>query len=296
MAPLLCFMATNTSALTFPMPAAGNDIVGEVLTTIAVQGESLGDIGRRFDIGVSEMIEANPGLDPWVPIAGSTVIIPGQFILPPGERTGVVLNLAEMRVYFYHPDKKFVSTFPVGIGKGKEGKEGWSTPLGQTKIIAKKKDPAWHPPASIRQEHLERGDVLPDVVPAGPDNPLGRYAMYTGIKSVLMHGSNRPAGVGVRSSHGCIRLLPEDIETLFNLVPIGTSFKIIHEPFKLGWYNKSLYLEAHHPLSEPKYKGSNSLTHLAEMIESTKDASYFVNWSSARQVTVASNGYPAKID
>ncbi|WP_180343554.1 L,D-transpeptidase family protein, partial [Aeromonas caviae] len=149
-------------------------------------------------------------------------------------------------------------THPVGIGK--KGQEGWSTPLGQTVIIGKKKDPDWHPPASIRKEHLAKGDVLPDVVPGGADNPLGRYAFYLGFKGFLLHGANRPGGVGVRSSHGCVRLFPEDIESLYYSVPIGTSVRFIHEPYKAGWHNQKLYLEAHQPLTETKYTGSSSLT------------------------------------
>jgi len=285
--------------LTFSLPTDNEDIVGEIQTTTVRAGESLGEVGRRFDVGVYEMIEANPKLDPWAPTTGSVVIIPTQFILPKVPREGLVLNLAEMRLYYFHPDKQLVTTHPLGIGK-----KGWTTPLGQTVIINKKKDPPWYPPKSIHEEHLAKGDNLPPVVPGGtPDNPLGRYALYLGLKglssktgSFLIHGTNRPAGVGVRVTHGCIRLFPEDIETLFYKVPIGTPVHIIHEPFKVGWHKQHLYLEAHQPLTEPQYTGSNSLARLITIIEATIAGSYSVNWTSAKMAAQSAHGYPVRID
>ncbi len=284
-------------ALTFPLPKTG-DIVGEIQTTTVRKGESLGEIGRRFDIGVYEMIEANPNLDPWLPTPGAIVVIPTQFILPPVPKTGMVLNLAEMRLYYFHPDKPMVTTHPLGIGK-----KGWFTPLGKTVITGKKKDPAWYPPESIRQEHIAKGDVLPLVVAGGtPENPLGRYAFYLDSKGLaakgafLIHGTNRPAGVGVRTTHGCIRLFPEDVEALFNIVPIGTPVRIIHEPYKVGWRDNHLFLEAHQPLTEPQYAGSDSLVRLTKIIESAIAGSHLVNWTSAKMTAKSAHGYPVRID
>lgn len=277
-------------SLCFPLPAEG-DIVGELQTTTVRAGETLSAIGRRFDVGVYEMMEANPNLDPWVPMTGATVVVPTQFILPKGPRTGIVLNLAEMRLYYFHPDKKMVTTHPIGIGK-----KGWSTPLANTTIIGKKKDPVWTPPPSIRQEHLRKGDVLPAYIPAGPDNPLGRYALYLGLKGFLVHGSNRSAGVGVRSSHGCIRLLPEDIENLFYIVPMGTPVRIVHEPFKAGWHKNRLYLEVHAPLTEARYLGSTSQSNLTRVIQNALSGSHLINWGSAQLAVKAANGYPVRID
>ncbi len=293
---LLASFCSPIFGLTFPLPDNG-DIVGEIQTTTVGENESLGEIGRRFDVGVYEMIEANPNLDPWVPMVGAIVVIPTQFILPKVQRIGLVLNLAEMRLYYFHPDKSLVSTHPLGIGK-----KGWSTPLGLTSITAKKKDPAWYPPQSIRQEHLSKGDVLPPVVSGGPDNPLGRYALYLALSGLsgkgnfLIHGTNRPGGVGVRSSHGCIRLLPEDIESLYHLIPVGTQVRIIHEPYKVGWHNKHLYLEAHQPLTEAQYSGSTSISRLEKIIESTINSSHMVNWTSAKMFAKTANGYPVRID
>lgn len=290
-----CLLTVKAHALTFPIPKEG-DIVGEIQTYTVRSGESLGEIGRRFDIGVYEMIEANPNMDPWVPTEGGVVVIPSQFILPKGPRTGIVVNLGEMRLYYYQPDKAEVSTHPIGIGK-----TGWSCPLGQTTILRKKKDPTWTPPESIRKEHLEKGDVLPPVVAAGSENPLGRYAFYLGFDegAFLIHGSHRPGGVGVRSSHGCIRLLPEDIESLFNKVPIGTTVRIIHEPYKVGWHENHLYLEAHQPLSEPHHASSKSVSHLEKVIEAAvreKEGGHLVNWDTAQVTAKDTQGYPVQID
>lgn len=288
----LCIFLAQTSvcALTFPLPKNG-DVVGQVQMTTVRSGESLGDIGRRYDVGVFEMIEANPGLDPWVPTVGAVVVVPTQFILPKGPRSGIVLNLAEMRLYFFHPDKPLVSTHPVGIGK-----KGWSTPMIQTTIVSKKKDPVWVPPESIRREHKAKGDILPAVVGPGPDNPLGRYAFYFAVEGYRMHGTNKPGGIGVRGSHGCIRLFPEDIESLYYNVPVGTSVRIIHEPYKVGWLNNHLYLEAHGPLTEARYVGSTSLDNLKRAIENAIHGTYTVNWTSAQMAAKARNGYPARID
>jgi L,D-transpeptidase ErfK/SrfK len=295
-----CLIPFSAFGLTFDLPRDGGDIVGEMQTTTVRHGESLGDIGRRFDLGIYEMIEANPTLDPWVPTVGAVVVVPTQFILPAGSRVGMVLNLAEMRLYYFHPDKRSVTTYPLGIGQKKGGSP---TPMGHTIITNKKKDPPWYPPDSIRQEHIEKNDILPPVVAGGiPDNPLGRYAFYLSPKglskkgSFLIHGTNRPGGIGVRATHGCIRLFPEDIEKLYYIVPIGTSVRIVHEPFKVGWHENRLYLEAHQALSEDQYAGSDSLVNLAKVIEKAISGSHMVNWTSAKMAAKTKNGYPVRID
>lgn len=291
MTGLLCWVSQTATALTFPLPQEG-DVVGQMQTTTVRRGESLAEIGRRYDIGVYEMIEANPKVDPWVPAAGSIVVIPTQFILPSAPRTGMVINLAEMRLYYYHPDRPLVSTYPIGIGK-----KGWTTPMGTTTIISKKKDPTWTPPASIRREHREKGDILPAVVPAGPDNPMGRYALYLGMESFRIHGTHRPnGGIGVRGSHGCVRLYPEDIESLYYTVPVGTVVRIIHEPYKVGWHKNRLYLEAHQPLTEARHLGSDSQASLVKAIEAAIRGSHMVNWTSAKMAAEGKNGYPLRID
>jgi len=288
---LISLFPLSAKALTFSL-SANEDIVGHIQTAHVQPGESLGDIGRTHNMGVYDMIEANPHLDPWTPMAGAEVIIPAQFVLPSGPREGIVLNLAEMRLYYYHADAPLVTTFPIGIGK-----KGWTTPLGQTVIVKKQVDPIWYPPVSIREEHAERGEHLPLVVPAGPDNPLGQYVLRSGFSGILLHANNRIGGAGVRSSHGCIHLLPEDIKNLYDMVSVGTKIRIIHEPFKLGWKNNSLYLEAHQPLSESKYQETANLSYLKDLISAVIGRNYHaVNWASMQEVVDQSAGYPVKID
>lgn len=246
MASLLPLWAT---AATFDLPLPEFDLVGATEQVQALPKDTLLDIARRYDIGQEEIVLANPGVDRWLPGSGANIIIPSQRVLPPPPRQGLVLNLPEMRIYFFpeqQPGQRpQVKTYPVSIGR-----MNWATPLGQTTLVAKERDPAWRPPESIRREHAEEGHPLPEVVPPGPENPLGRYALRLGIPGYLIHGTNKAFGVGMRVSHGCIRMLPEDIENLFPDIPIGTPVRIINQPAKAGWYGGELYLEIHPPLEE----------------------------------------------
>jgi L,D-transpeptidase ErfK/SrfK len=201
--------------------------------------ESLIEIARRFDMGYNEIVAANPRLDPFIPGNGKTVKLSMAWILPDlREYDGIVLNLSEMRLYYFLRKSKsnVVMTFPIGIGS--EGKE---TPIGTFKIIEKIVNPVWHVPASIRKEKPE----LPAVVPAGPDNPLGAYAMRLSEGTVLIHGTNRPYAVGRKASHGCIRMYPEDIPKLFQSVPNKTKVTIVRQPVKIGMLHNRVYLEVH---------------------------------------------------
>ena len=215
-----------------PRPAAthkfeidpGTEIVGYVQKTVIGKEDTLPDIARRFDVGYEEMLLANPGVDPWLPGVGREVVVPTQFILPAAPHEGVVVNVAAMRIFYFPPHKKDepqrVLTHPIGIGK-----VGWKTPEGTTRIVSRQKDPVWVVPKSVRDEHAESGDILPGKVPPGPDNPLGEYMFRLAWPSYLIHGTNKPYGVGMRSSHGCIRLYPEDIAVFFDLVPVGTKVR-----------------------------------------------------------------------
>jgi L,D-transpeptidase ErfK/SrfK len=235
-----------------PKPAAthrfeidGNgDVVGYVQKTVIGKEDTLPDIARRFDVGYEEILLANPGVDPWLPGVGREVVVPTQFVLPAAPHDGVVVNVAAMRIFYYPPHKKgepqIVYTHPIGIGK-----VGWKTPEGTTKIVGRQKDPVWVVPKSVRDEHLEDGEKLPGIVRAGPDNPLGQYAFRLGWPSYLIHGTNKPYGVGMRSSHGCMRLYPEDIAVFFDLIPIGTKVTIVNQPYLFGWRDGTLYLQAY---------------------------------------------------
>ncbi|MFL6547963.1 MAG: L,D-transpeptidase family protein [Povalibacter sp.] len=224
------------------------DVIGELQVTRVDGEDTFSDIARRFNVGYEEMVRANPGVDPWVPGVGREIVVPTQYVLPEAPREGLVINLAELRVYYFPPAKEgepqMVITHPIGIGK-----VGWSTPEGSTKITGKTKNPTWFPPSSVRKEHKEAGDPLPGKVPPGPDNPLGAYMMTLGWPSYLVHGTNKPYGVGMRSSHGCMRFYPEDIEQLYGAIPIGTKVTVVNQPFVFGWREGSLYVQAF-PIAE----------------------------------------------
>lgn len=232
------------SADTFWLPREGDSVIGHLQGAVAVSEDTLLDIGRRFNVGYEELKLANPGVDPWIPGDGTLIVIPSRFVLPDAPREGIVLNLAEMRLYYF-PDpldapRRRVITHPVSVGQ-----VGWSTPLGTTKIVSKVKDPAWYPPESIRAEAQANGEPLPLMVPPGPDNPLGTHALAFEKKGYLIHGTNKPFGLGMRVSHGCVRMYPEDIISLFEVVPVDTPVHVVNQPVKTGWRDDVLYVEAH---------------------------------------------------
>jgi L,D-transpeptidase ErfK/SrfK len=214
-------------------------------------------IGREFNLGYEELRRANPGVDQWLPGEGTAIYLPTATILPEAPRQGIVINVPAMRIFYYTTEKApadpavtvtKVTSHPIGIGA-----EGWATPFGEAKVTQKARDPVWYVPASVRKEHAERGDPLPRIVQPGPDNPLGAFAMALSIPGYLIHGTNKPAGVGMRSSHGCIRLYPEDIAELFERVARGTSVRLVNQPVLAAWRDGQLYLEVHPPLAEEKH-------------------------------------------
>ena len=259
------FAATApTYAAIYDLPPEGNDVIGEISTVVATYEDTLVDIARRHGLGYQDIVRANPNVNVWVPGEGTEVILPHRFILPPGPRTGLVLNLAEYRMYYFPKPKEGqpakVHTYPMSIGR-----MDWETPLGRTQIIAMARDPAWYPPQSVREEHAADGDPLPRIVPPGPENPLGTRAMRLGLPGYLIHGTNRPAGVGMRVSHGCVRMFPEDIEFLFDRIPLKTTVRIINVPVKLGWDGEELVAEVHHLLEEPQRLPEESVENIESM-------------------------------
>ena len=220
-----------------------DDVVGFAQVTRTSAEDTLSDIARRFNVGYEEIIRANPGVDPWLPGADREIVVPTQFILPDAPREGLVINLPALRVYYFPKAKEGepqkVITHPIGIGK-----VGWQTPEGSTKVVSKRKNPIWTPPASVREEHRKNGDPLPRQVPPGPDNPLGAFAMNLGWPTYLVHGTNKPYGVGMRSSHGCIRFYPEDIAILFDQIPVGTPVHVVNQPLLVGWHDGAIYVQA----------------------------------------------------
>jgi L,D-transpeptidase ErfK/SrfK len=227
----------------------GQDVVGEIQVMKATYKDTFVDIARTYGLGFDELLAANPGVDPWLPGEGIAIILPTRFVLPVAAREGLVLNIATKRLFYYpvaeEGQPSIVETYPIGIGRA-----GWETPTGDTTVVSKARDPVWFVPRSVREEHLAAGDPLPKRVPPGPDNPLGQYVLGLGMTGYLIHGTNKPAGVGMRVSHGCIRLYPENIEYLFERVEIGNRVRIVNQPFLYGWQDGDFLLEAHTPLAE----------------------------------------------
>lgn len=249
MLTLLFFMALPIAAQAeqFELPPDDNDVVGALTVVAARADETLLDLARRHGLGYEDIVRANPEVDTWLPGEGTEVLLPTRYVLPPGPRKGVILNLAEYRMYYFPEPKEgepaIVMTYPMSIGR-----MDWETPLGLTRIISKVRSPTWYPPESVRAEHAADGDPLPRIVPPGPKNPLGAFAMRLGLPGYLIHSTNRPAGVGMRVTHGCIRMFPEDIRFLFDQVSVNTPVRIINEPVKVGWHGDELVMEVHRAL------------------------------------------------
>ncbi|MCY1418286.1 L,D-transpeptidase catalytic domain [compost metagenome] len=238
------------------------------------------------------MVAANPGVDAWLPGAGTEIVLPTRFILPPGPREGIVINLAEYRMYYYPKGQNVVHTYPLGIGR-----EGWGSPVTNgARVTAKTPNPTWTPPASIRAEHAADGDPLPNVVPAGPDNPLGPFKFTLSVPGYLIHGSNKKFGIGMRTSHGCFRMFNNNVLELAKMAPVGTPVRIINEPYKFGISAGKIYLEAHTPLDD---KGDPSVvdkhTAVINALLKRGDENLRMNWDTVRDVVAAEDGMPVEI-
>lgn len=282
-------------AETLPLPPDDVDLVGRVRTIEALHEDTLLDIARRSHLGHDEIVIANPGIDRWLPGEGTQIVLPTRYVLPTAERTGLVLNVPEMRIYYFPPAKKgeprVVKTYPVSVGR-----MDWSTPLGKTTVASKQKDPAWRPPKSIREEAAARGEVLPDIVPPGPDNPLGQYALRLNIPGYLIHGTDKPWGIGMRVTHGCLRLYPEDSEAIFQEVPVGTQVQIVNQPVKVGWLAGSLYMEVHPPLDEDIARKNTLMNIALDVLESALQKHRLpVSGSAIKRAVQQQTGMPVPI-
>ncbi|TBW09426.1 hypothetical protein E0E50_11185 [Azotobacter chroococcum subsp. isscasi] len=288
-------LSAPLAALELPLPPPGEDVVGQVQVIKAKYEDTFADIGQANDIGYLEMVAANPGVDPWLPGGGTEVLLPTRYILPPGPREGIVINLAEYRMYYFPKDQNVVHTFPLGIGR-----EGWGSPIAETRITGKIKDPAWYPPKSIREEHAADGDPLPTVVPAGPDNPLGPFKFTLGLSGYLIHGSNKKFGIGMRVSHGCFRMLNHNVLQLASMVPVGTTVRIINEPYKFGISGDKVYLEAHAPLEDDESAKSSVVDKHAALVDELLKRNDLLgqrrlDWEVVREVVAAEDGLPVEI-
>jgi L,D-transpeptidase ErfK/SrfK len=273
-------------------------VVGEDLHIQTHYSDTLVEIARRYGLGYEEIARANPKVDPWLPGEGTDIVIPGRHILPPGPRDGIVVNIPEHRIYYFPKPRKghtpTVVTYPVSIGK-----MDWQTPMGLTHVVSKEVNPTWNPPASVRAEHLANGDPLPNgVIRSGPDNPLGLFAMRLAIHpgDYLIHGTNNPLAVGMAVTHGCIRMYPEDVATLFPTVPVGTKVYLINVPLKVAFVDGDLLLEAHPPVDAQGQTIDPVLSQFeAKLNEVLGNSTTAVNWDIAVDTLKTSNGIPVLV-
>ena len=295
------FLAATLSA---PVPAAaaytgvwrtdgGESMVGRSQVYIARYEDTLPDIARRFGMGIAELRIANPGVDTWLPGEGAAIRLPSRFILPDAPRSGLVINVAEMRVYYYPKGAPVVHTWPISIGR-----VGWETPLGETSIVRKKARPIWYPPDSIREESARSGTTLPRAVGPGPDNPLGSHALYLGFPQYLIHGTNKPFSIGMRVSHGCVRMYPEHIVELFELLEPGTPVTLVHQGVKAGWAGDELYVEVHPNVGVPGEEARPSMTEVVSTLiasTSTAGSPVTLDWKRVEEALATANGIPVAV-
>jgi L,D-transpeptidase ErfK/SrfK len=289
--------ATGASAAVYTLSSGTEAAVGEDATIVAVFEDTLYDLARKYGVGTEELIRVNPGVDPWLPGAGTKIVIPGRHLLPPGPRDGIVVNLPEHRLYYFRKPKHGlpteVITYPVGIGK-----MDWRTPLGLTHVSQKERNPVWTPPESIRKEHALAGDPIPARVASGPKNPLGLFAMRlaVGDGTYLIHGTNNPIAVGMPVTHGCVRMYPDDVAALFPLVPVGTPVRLINEPLKVAWFDGELLLEAHPPVDAEGQSIAPQLDEFSNLLRAAVgDETLAVNWDYATEVLKAADGIIATV-
>jgi L,D-transpeptidase ErfK/SrfK len=294
---LLLLLGHSVLAATYPLPADGDSVVGEVVYATTRYEDTLLDLGRRYSVGYEEIVAANPGVDPWVPGEGKRILIPTRYILPDAPREGIVVNVAEHRIYYYPKPKPGetpqVQTYPVSMGK-----MDWKTPLGKTRIADKRINPIWYPPPSVRKEHADRGEYLPAAVRPGKDNPLGEFAMRLAIPggAYLIHGTNKPTGIGMDVTHGCIRMFPENIEQFFKEVAVGTPVLILDQPYKMGWLGNELYMEVHTDPESLEAGSDQRLTNITRMfVAATQQRSARLDWQDAERAFQANTGVPVEV-
>jgi L,D-transpeptidase ErfK/SrfK len=318
-ASLFSLVANSAVAAEYVAPRH-DEMFGEIQVIKARYEDTFVAFAQKYNVGYEALKRANPGVDPWLPGEGTQVVVPTQFVLPRAPHRGIVVNVAELRLYYFPGDasetldaadgNRRIVTYPISIGQ-----MDWSTPLGTTRVTGKVANPSWYPPQSIRDEHAARDDILPPIVPPGPDNPLGKHALRLALPSYLIHGTNMPSGIGMRVTHGCIRMFPWDIEALYKGVPIGTPVTIVNQPYKLGWTAAGLYLEAHPPLAkdlpkttevvdepsrsdkaEPNVPEEGSLTELTRVyVAATRVRRAELRWDLAETVLESARGVPELI-
>lgn len=267
-----------------------DDVIGRLAVIRLKRGDTLPDIARHYSLGINTLSAANPGVDVWVPRDGAYIVLPLSFVLPEAPKKGIVINLAAMRLFYYKRDGDLlaVSTFPVGVGTAER-----PTPMGRMYITRKKLRPTWYVPASIAADHRKRGDPLPAQVPPGPLNPLGEYALYLSEPGYLVHGTNKPASVGLRATNGCIRLYPEDIKRLYDTTPVKTPVKIVNQPFLVGRRDGMVYLEAHAPFEASDTAALKKAHEKLKKFE--RQTGHALDWDKVKKVVAEARGIPVAV-
>jgi len=273
--------------------AQGGDILGALTTYTTVKGDNLLDVAQRFEVGYIELVATNPDIDPWLPGSGVEIVVPTAHVLPDAPRQGIVINLADLRLYWFPADGKAPKSYPIGTGR-----LGMTTPVGETRIVRKRTNPTWFPTTATRADNPE----LPEAVAPGRHNPLGKFAMYLEWPTYAIHGTNDSDGVGRRVSRGCIRMYPAHIEALYSEVPIGTRVTVVDQPAKLGWDRGDLYLEVHpsgveiDELEETGGFVARPIPALTDALRERagKKASY-IDWQVVELVNSQRRGIPVRI-
>ncbi|MCC6345651.1 MAG: L,D-transpeptidase family protein [Nitrospirales bacterium] len=270
--------------------ANGEDVIGRLATMRLEKGDTLPDVARHFSLGINAVSAANPGVDIWVPEAGERIMLPLSFILPDAPREGIVINLAAMRLFQFkrNADALAVLTYPIGIGT-----EERPSPTGRMYVERKATRPTWHVPASIAKDHQEKGDPLPAAVLPGPDNPLGEYALYLSKPTYLIHGTNKPASIGLRATNGCIRLYPEDVERFYENTPVKTSVHIVNQPYLIGQRHEIVYMEVHAVPENLNTVEFDKAYRKLRNIE--KETGRTLDWSKVKKVLADARGIPVPV-
>ena len=268
----------------------GDDVIGCMAVIRIEHGDTLPDIARHFSLGINEVSAANPGVDVWVPESGERIMLPLQFVLPDAPRKGIVINLATMRLFQYKGGSRslFVMTYPVGVGTAER-----PTPTGQMYVERKVIRPTWHVPASISEDHRKKGDPLPAKVLPGPLNPLGEYALYLSKSTYLIHGTNKPASIGLNATNGCLRLYPEDVKKLYETTPVNTPVCIVNQPYLIGQSNGTVYMEVHAPLEGSDTVELDKMYKRLRSIE--KNSGHPLDWNKVEKVLAEARGVPVPI-
>lgn len=274
------------NAAAYSLPDADTQVIGAVTSIRVGYEDTLASVAQQYGLGYRELLDANPDVDPWIPGEGTEVMLPTAYVLPDAPREGLVINIAEYRLYYYPPEGNRVVTYPVGLGR-----DDFRTPLVSTQVVTAIENPTWTPTASSRAEHAAMGNPLPTVVPPGPDNPLGSLALKLDLPGYFIHGTNQPFGVGQMVSHGCIRLYEPHIATLVELARKGTPVHIVNEPFKVGWRDEQLYVEVHRGVYEPADRAELE----NRIAEATKNRATVIDWARIEDLAESSTGVPARI-